>query len=161
MVGIHAQRAMLLISILSIFLAIIWANTSHILIALHQNPRISQEAGKYALFMIPGLFAYGLLECLVRFLRAQKIVYPVLISSAITTSLHVVLCWGLVLRSGLGFKGAALAYSISYWINLLLLVLYVKYSDSCAKTWTGFSKEAISNLLIFIRIAVPATLLVW
>ncbi|XP_020994952.1 protein DETOXIFICATION 16 isoform X2 [Arachis duranensis] len=64
MVGIHMQRAMLILMILCIPLSIIWANTASILTALGQDPQISSEAGQYAKFMIPSLFAYGLLQCL-------------------------------------------------------------------------------------------------
>ncbi|GLT60375.1 hypothetical protein SLA2020_331440 [Shorea laevis] len=72
MLGFHLQRAMLVLSIVSIFLAVIWANTKYILIAAGQNAIISEEAGKFITFMIPSLFAYGPLQCLVRFLQAQK-----------------------------------------------------------------------------------------
>ncbi|XP_057749356.1 protein DETOXIFICATION 16-like isoform X2 [Arachis stenosperma] len=64
MVGIHMQRAILILMILCIPLSIIWANTASILTALGQDPQISSEAGQYAKFMIPSLFAYGLLQCL-------------------------------------------------------------------------------------------------
>nr|XP_025690946.1 protein DETOXIFICATION 16 isoform X2 [Arachis hypogaea] len=64
MVGIHMQRAILILMILCISLSIIWANTASILTALGQDPQISSEAGQYAKFMIPSLFAYGLLQCL-------------------------------------------------------------------------------------------------
>ncbi|XP_059642606.1 protein DETOXIFICATION 16-like [Cornus florida] len=160
MLGIHMQRAMFILLLVSIPLAFIWANTSAILKALGQDPAISDEAGLYANFMIPSLSAYGLLQCLVRFLQTQNNVFPMMLSSGITTLLHVLVCWVLVFKSGLGNRGAALANSISYWINVLLLVLYVKFSPSCAKTWTGFSKEALHNILTFLKLAVPSAVMV-
>ncbi|KZV46522.1 MATE efflux family protein 6-like [Dorcoceras hygrometricum] len=160
MLGIHMQRAMFVVLLVCIPLAIIWTNTTSILTALGQDPDISKEAGSYARFMIPSIFGYGLLQCQVRFLQTQNNVFPMMISSGITTALHIPLCWALVFKSGLGIRGAAVANSVSYWINVLLLSLYIKFSSSCVKTWTGFSKEAIHNVLIFVRLAIPSAIMV-
>uniref|UniRef100_A0A7N0TBD0 Multidrug and toxic compound extrusion protein n=1 Tax=Kalanchoe fedtschenkoi TaxID=63787 RepID=A0A7N0TBD0_KALFE len=160
LLGIQMQKAMLILTTVSVPLAFIWANTSTILTTLGQDPEISHEAGLYAQYMIPSLFAYGLLQCLVRFLQTQNIVFPMMISSGVTTLLHILLCWVLVFKSGLGSKGAALANSISYCINVILLALYVKLSSSCSKTWTGFSVEALHNVYTFIRLAIPSALMV-
>ncbi|XP_022738656.1 protein DETOXIFICATION 16-like [Durio zibethinus] len=158
--GIHMQRAMFILMLVSIPLAIIWLNTRRILVLLGQDHDISKEAGEYACFMVPSLFAYGLLQCLVKFLQTQNIVFPMMISSGITTLLHILVCWVMVFKSGLGFKGAALANSISNWINVLLLVFYVKFSPSCAKTWAGFSKVAFHNIFTFLRLAIPSAIMV-
>ncbi|XP_060670607.1 protein DETOXIFICATION 16-like isoform X2 [Ziziphus jujuba] len=160
MLGIHMQRAMFVLLIVSIPLAVIWANTRSILTFLGQDAAISAEAGQYARFMIPSLFAYGLLQCFIRFLQTQSIVFPMMLSCGITTLIHIILCWILVLKSGLGNRGAALANSISYWINVLLLGLYVKFSSSCAKSWTGFSKESLRNIPTFLKLAIPSAVMV-
>lgn len=161
MLGIHMQRAMLILLLVSIPLAVIWAHTGTILMAVGQDPNISREAEVYARFSIPSLFAYAFLQCLIRFLQTQSIVFPMMLSSGITALLHFPLCWILVFKSGLGSKGAALANSISYWINVILLALYVKFSSSCSKTRTGLSKEALHNILGFLRLAIPSAVMVW
>ncbi|XXG83822.1 hypothetical protein AAC387_Pa10g1489 [Persea americana] len=76
MLGIHMQRAMCVLLLVSIPLAVIWAYTGQILLALGQDPEISAAAGLYARWMIPCIFAYGLLQCHVRFLQTQNIVFP-------------------------------------------------------------------------------------
>ncbi|KAK4362031.1 hypothetical protein RND71_017272 [Anisodus tanguticus] len=160
MLGIHMQRAMIILSLVSIPLAVIWANTGPILKFLGQDPSISDEAGHYALYFIPGIFAYGLLQCAVRFLQTQSIVIPMVLCAGVTTLIHILVCWILVFKSGLGGKGAALANSISYWFNFLFLALYIKFSPSCSKTWTGLSKEALKDMLAFIRLAIPSAIMV-
>ncbi|RHN52702.1 putative multi antimicrobial extrusion protein [Medicago truncatula] len=162
MLGIHMQRAMFILMIVAIPLAIIWANTRSILILLGQDLEISTEAGSYAKLMVPCLFAYGLLQCLNRFLQTQNIVFPMMFSSAVTTLLHLPLCWFMVYKSGLGSGGAAIASSISYWLNVIILALYVKFSPSCKKTWNGFSKEALAlnNIPIFLKLAIPSAVMV-
>ncbi|XP_030940730.1 protein DETOXIFICATION 16-like isoform X1 [Quercus lobata] len=159
MLGIHTQRAMFILLLTSAFLSVIWANTKPILIVMHQNSEISKEAGVYATFMIPCLFAYGLLQCLIKFLQTQNIVFPMVLSTGISALIHIPVCWILVFKSGLGSKGAAIANSISCWINVLLMALYIKFSSSCKETWTGFSKEALHNLAEFLKIAIPSALM--
>ncbi|KAK6921242.1 Multi antimicrobial extrusion protein [Dillenia turbinata] len=160
MLGIHMQRAMLILMLVCVPLSLIWANTGAILIAVGQDEEIASGAEVYASYMIPSIFAYGLLQSLNRFLQTQNIVFPLMISSGITTCLHLMVCWVLVLKSGLGIRGAALANAISYWINVLLLALYVKFSPSCAKTWKGFSKEALHNIPTFLGLAIPSAVMV-
>ncbi|KAG9449027.1 hypothetical protein H6P81_008992 [Aristolochia fimbriata] len=160
LLGIHMQRAMFILLLVSIPLAVIWGYTGFILFNLGQDPEIAAQAGLYARWMIPSIFAYGLLQCHVRFLQAQNIVFPMMISSGMTALVHILLCWILVFKSGLGFKGAALANSISYWTNVLLLALYIKFSPACKKTWTGLSKESLHDIYNFIRLAVPSAVMV-
>ncbi|KAI4341517.1 hypothetical protein MLD38_026230 [Melastoma candidum] len=160
MLGVHMQRAMFILLLVSIPLAVIWANTRQILVAVGQNESIAEAAGTYARYMIPSLFAYGILQCLMKFLQTQTIVFPMMISAAITTVCHVFVCWVLIFKSGLGFKGAAVAMSISYWLSVLQLALYVKFSPACTKTWTGFSKEAFHDVLKFLKLAIPSAVMV-
>lgn len=157
---IHMQRAMLVLLIASIPLTIIWANTESILKICGQDDDIAHEAGVYASSMIPSLFAYGFLQALTRFLQAQNIVWPMMISSGITTLLHILVCWLLVVKTSLGIEGAAFANCISYWLNAILLVLYARFSSSCSETWAGFSKEALHNILNFLKLAVPSAVMV-
>ncbi|KAI3852858.1 hypothetical protein MKW92_049200 [Papaver armeniacum] len=159
MLGIYMQRAMFVLLLVSVPLAFIWANTGRILMAVGQDQEISIEAGVYARFMIPSIFAFGLLQCQVKFLQAQSIVFPMMITSAVTALSHMLVCWILVFKTGLGSRGAAVANAISYWINTLLLALYIKFSASCKRTWTGFSVEALQDFFNFLRLAIPSAIM--
>ena len=161
MLGIQMQRAMVTLTALSIPLAFVWFYTSTIFIALGQDQEISTKAGTYIRWMIPSLFAYALLQCLNRFLQTQNLVVPMMITSGVTASVHILLCWILVFQLGLGINGAALANNISNWTNVVLLGMYVKFSPSCTNTWTGFSKEALNDLLSFLKLAVPSAFMIW
>ncbi|KAM7511713.1 hypothetical protein LguiB_010588 [Lonicera macranthoides] len=160
MLGIHKQRAMLVLLLASIPLACIWANAGQILVFLGQDPEISAQAGLYARFMIPSIFAYALLQCHIRFLQTQNNVLPMMLTTGITTLLHILTCWLLVYKSGLGSRGAALANAISYWINVLLLAGYIRLSPTCKETWTGLSKEALKDVPKFLRLAIPSALMI-
>ncbi|KAK4280737.1 hypothetical protein QN277_012318 [Acacia crassicarpa] len=159
MLGIHMQRSILVLSLSSVFLAIIWANTEQILVAMKQDKLISKEAGSYAYCLIPSLFAYGILQSIMRFLQTQNIVCPMMITSAVAALFHIIFCWILMFKTGLGSQGAAIAISVSYWVNMLLMALYVRFSSSCKASWTGFSKKALHNVLDFLKLAVPSALM--
>ncbi|KAF3452820.1 hypothetical protein FNV43_RR03253 [Rhamnella rubrinervis] len=160
MLGIHLQRAMIVLLLASIPLALIWGNAGQILVFLGQDPEISAGAGNYARFMIPSIFAFAIIQCHARFLQTQNNVTPMMVTTAFTTLAHLPICWVLVFKSGLGNRGAALANSVSYWINAVLLVLYVRISPSCKNTWTGFSKEALNGLPKFLKLSIPSAVMI-
>ncbi|XP_059659112.1 protein DETOXIFICATION 16-like [Cornus florida] len=159
MLGIHMQRAMLVVVLLGIPISVLWAFSGYILTSCGQDLAISTHAGIYARWLIPSIFPYGILQCQLRFLQTQNSVKPLMISTGFTSLVHVLVCWILVSRLGFGNKGAALSNAISYWINVLILAIYIKFSPSCQKTWTGFSKEGMKNLLSFLSLAIPSTLM--
>ncbi|TMX02932.1 hypothetical protein EJD97_019252, partial [Solanum chilense] len=160
MLGIHMQRGMLVLLAISIPISIIWAFAGHIFAFCGQDMEVSVHAGLYARLLIPSIFPYGVLQCQLRFLQTQSRLKPLVISTCFTTLIHVLLCWALVFRLRMGNKGAALCNAISYWINVLILALYIRLASSCKETWTGFSKEGARNLLSFLSIAIPSALMV-
>ncbi|KAM0827634.1 hypothetical protein ACQ4PT_068053 [Festuca glaucescens] len=160
LLGIYKQRAMLILTLVSVPVAVLWFYTGSVLLLVGQDEDIAMEAGTYARWMIPALFAYGLLQCQVRFLQTQNIVLPVMLSAAPTALFHLPICCLLVHGLGLGSKGAALSNAISFWINVVILAVYVRVSSTCNKTWTGLSVEAFHDLLSFFRLAVPSALMV-
>ena len=84
-----------------------------------------------------------------------------MITTGFTTLLHILTCWIHFFKLGLRNKGAALANAIFYWINVLLLAIYVRISPSCKKTWTGFSREAMHDVPKFLRLAIPSAVMIW
>ncbi|XP_057868199.1 protein DETOXIFICATION 16 [Cryptomeria japonica] len=157
---IYVQRAIFALFCVSIPLAVVWAYMGNILIAFGQDPLISFEAGKFARWLIPSLFAFAVLQPLVKFLQSQSIVFPMMLCSAITLCFHVPMCWVLVFKTGLGSKGAALATSISYWVNVALLLLYIYISPLCKKTWTSFTRKALYDITDFLKLAIPSSLMI-
>lgn len=161
MLGVHLQRAMLVFTFLCFPIALIWSCTEQIFTIFKQNPEISMQAGIYASWLIPSIFPYGILQCQLRFLQTQNNIMPLMLSTGIASVVHVTMCWTLVFRFGFGNRGAALSIAIAYWANVLILAIYIKFSPTCQKTWTGFSKDGMKNLFSFLKLAVPSALMVW
>ncbi|KAF2311462.1 hypothetical protein GH714_023254 [Hevea brasiliensis] len=79
MLGVYMQRAMLVLVLTSIPISLIWHFTGQIFISLKQDPQISIRSGIYARWLIPAIVPYGLLQCQLRFLQTQNIVWPLVL----------------------------------------------------------------------------------
>ncbi|CAN6231345.1 unnamed protein product [Urochloa humidicola] len=159
LLGVHKQRAMLVLALVSLPVAAVWACAGKILALCGQDPEIAASAGGYIRWLIPALFGFGPLQCHVRFLQTQNAVVPVMLSSGAAALAHPAICWLLVHRLGFGSRGAALANGVAYLANLAFLALYVRLSPSCKNTWQGFSREALRGITSFLKLAVPSALM--
>jgi MATE family multidrug resistance protein len=88
-------------------------------------------------------------------------VIPMLVCSATTLVLHAGILYTFIYALGWGFRGAAMATSVSFWINAILLILYVKFSEMCKDTWKNFTREAFVDLYEFLKLAVPSCVMIW
>ncbi|KAM7275224.1 hypothetical protein ACFE04_017090 [Oxalis oulophora] len=158
-VGIQTQTAIFCLLLVSIPLSLIWINMEKILLLMGQDPKISHEAGKFILWLIPGLFAYATLQPLIRYLQIQSLTFPMLLSSCGCLLIHIPLCWTLVYKTNLQNVGAAVAIGITYWINVIFLGLYIKYSSMCAKTRIPLSMELFYGIREFFGLAIPSTVM--
>ncbi|XP_071679101.1 protein DETOXIFICATION 16 [Lolium perenne] len=158
-VGVHTQRAMLVLITICVPVSVMWNFTEPILIFIRQNRDVSTEAASYIRWLIPGLFGYALVQCQTRFLNNQRVVVPLMLSSLICSVLNVPLCWLLVFKSPFANKGAAMALSISYWFNAILLALYIRFSHTCKATWKGFSRDALHHVPQFLKLAGSSALM--
>ncbi|XP_042414145.1 protein DETOXIFICATION 10-like [Zingiber officinale] len=157
--GVYTYRAIFSLLMACLPISLLWASMGKLLQLVGQDPAISQEAERYAIWLIPGLFAYAITQPLMKFLQSQSLILPMLLSSVSTLCLHVLLCWLLVYKSSLHNVGAAVSLSISYWLNVLILILYIRYSDSFRSTRSPITKEAFKGINEFIRVAVPSALM--
>ncbi|KAG6494176.1 hypothetical protein ZIOFF_049195 [Zingiber officinale] len=157
--GVYTYRAIFSLLMVCLPISLVWASMGKLLQIVGQDPAISQEAERYAIWMIPGLFAYAITQPLMKFLQSQSLIFPMLLSSVSTLCFHVLFCWLLVYKSSLYNVGAAVSLSISYWLNVLILILYIRYSDSCRLTRSPITKEAFKGIYEFLRVAVPSTLM--
>ncbi|KAL3565501.1 hypothetical protein D5086_033547 [Populus alba] len=78
-------------------------------------------ARKYSICLIPNLFSYAILQALIRCFQTQSLILPMLFSSFASLCFHIPLCWALVFKAEMGIIGAALAISLSYWLNVILI----------------------------------------
>ncbi|TQD79720.1 hypothetical protein C1H46_034748 [Malus baccata] len=80
---------------------------------------------------------------------------PLVFFSVIPLALHVLVVYGLVHWTTLGFRGAPLAASILIWISMIMLATYVKRAKKFERTWEGFSFESFHYVLMDLKLALP------
>jgi Na+-driven multidrug efflux pump len=104
---------------------------------------VAYYASVYARGYLLSAPVYAAYEVLRRFLQCQSMVRPMLYTSAVTTSSHVL--W-------LGFMGAPVAVAITMFLNFALLLLYVLIKrPHRAGTWTGWSRECLRDAPRYIK----------
>ncbi|KAF8024078.1 hypothetical protein BT93_F1323 [Corymbia citriodora subsp. variegata] len=158
--GIHLQASCIVSLFFSTLISIFWYYTEPILILLHQDSQIAKMAALYMKFLIPGIFAYGFLQNILRFLQTQSIVLPLVTLSVVPFVIHIGIAYALVHWTVLGFEGAPLAASISLWLSVLGLAIYVACSKRCKNSWRGISFESFSYIFINLRLALPSAAMV-
>ncbi|XP_061338301.1 protein DETOXIFICATION 14-like [Gastrolobium bilobum] len=158
--GLYTYTAVISLTMVSAPISVLWIFLDKVLILLGQDPTISLEARKYAIWLIPALFGSAILKPLTRFFQTQSLIFPLLLSSSLVLCFHIVTCWSLVFKLGLGHVGAAIAFSLSTWFNAILLLSFVKYSSACEKTRIPFSKKAFHSIGEFFRFAVPSAAMI-
>ncbi|VFQ75287.1 unnamed protein product [Cuscuta campestris] len=147
--------------------AILWLLTEKLLLSLGQDPSIAAEAGKYAIWLIPTLFPYSVLQSLVRYLLSQGLIVPMVWSAVASLCLQVPICWVFVFKMELGSAGAALSIGISYWANVVFILFYVAKSSSSSTCKipsschaASFTRDAFLTMGDFFKLAVPSAVMV-
>ncbi|XP_002532233.2 protein DETOXIFICATION 14 isoform X2 [Ricinus communis] len=158
--GIRVYTAVFSLNLVCVPLCILWIYMGKILVLIGQDPVISQEAAKFATCLVPALFGYATLQAVVRYFQMQSLIFPLIITSLFATCFHILLCWILVFNSGLGKLGAAISIGISYWLNVILLGVYMVFSSSCAETRVPISMELFKGIGQFIGLAIPSAVMI-
>ncbi|XP_076897009.1 protein DETOXIFICATION 12-like [Bidens hawaiensis] len=158
--GTLIYTAIFSLLIVCVLVAILWIHAGSLLILIGQSPSISHEAGKFITWLIPALFAYAILQPLVRYFQMQSMLLPMLASSIIALCLHIPLCWALVYKTALGNIGAAVSMGVALWSNVIFLLFYMTYSPSCAKTRSPVSFEAFHWMKQFFSFAIPSAVMI-
>ena len=159
--SIYTYGAIISLLLLCIPIAILWIFMEKFLMLIQQDPEISHVAGKFTIWMIPALFSHAILQPLIRYFQSQYLTLPLLAASVATLAFHIPMCWAFVFKFNMGSDGAALAISLSYWLNTIFLGLYAMYSPKCAGTRAPVSMEVFSTIKDFLRLGVPSALMAW
>ncbi|CAL1414303.1 unnamed protein product [Linum trigynum] len=158
--GIHLQASCIISFLFSVAISVIWFYTEPILIILGQDPQISSMAALYMKYLIPGVFAYGFLQNILRFLQTQSVVMPLVLFSMLPACIHIGLAYALVYLTPLGFIGAPLAAAISLWVSFVALALYVGFGKRFEQTWSGCSSESFDYVVVALKLALPSAAMV-
>ncbi|XP_019458382.1 PREDICTED: protein DETOXIFICATION 33 [Lupinus angustifolius] len=158
MLGVYMQRSWVILFVTALFLIPIYVWSPPILRLIGQTPEISDAAGKFALWMLPQLFAYALNFPIQKFLQAQRKVNVMLCISAAVLVSHTFFSWLLILKLGWGIKGAAITLNISWWLVVIAQSLYIFITKS-EGAWSGFTWLAFVDLYDFVKLSLASAIM--
>ncbi|KAL8542850.1 hypothetical protein ACS0TY_003657 [Phlomoides rotata] len=158
MLGVYMQRSLIITMVTALLLTPLYIFTSPILKVFRQSHEISDVAGKFALWVLPQLFAYALNFPLQKFLQAQSKIWVMTTISVVVLGFHLLLNWILVVKLGMGLAGAAIAENISWWLVVLAQIVYV-VAGFFPQSWTGLSTKAFKNLVGFVKLSVASAIM--
>lgn len=155
--GLHLQRGILVLMLIFIPIAGMWISSEYIFSQLlFQDPELARLSALFLKGLLPGAPAFLIFECVKKFLQAQGIMhastYVLLIVSPLNAFLNYSLVWSPWI--GMGFMGAPLATSISYWNMLLLLILYIRFVNG-RQCWGGWTRASLTGWTEFLKLAIP------
>jgi multidrug resistance protein, MATE family len=180
MVGLHMQRMIYFLGLVTIPIGAIWICSPWILGALVPEKDLAVLAGSYLRIYLVGAPGYATFEAGKRFVQAQGLFTPSLVVLLVCAPLNILLNWLFVWVSAKslgqvafqrctdsvqklhwGLQGAAAGTSIINLLGPILLLFYVRFViPSSLQCWPGLSRSALKNWGPMIRLAVPGILMV-
>jgi multidrug resistance protein, MATE family len=180
MVGLHMQRMIYFLWLVTIPIGVIWASAPWIISAIVPEKDLAVLAGSYLKIYLIGAPGFATFEAGKRFVQAQGMFTPPLFVLLVCAPLNLLLNWVFVWVSeawsfftlenkgsnfeqkyGWGLRGAAAATSLTNILQPILLLLYVRFAiPSSLRCWPGLSREAFKNWRPMIRLAVQGVIMV-
>ncbi|KAI4314381.1 hypothetical protein L6164_027295 [Bauhinia variegata] len=158
MLGVYMQRSWLILNLTALLLTLMYVFAEPILKAIGQTTAISEAAGRFAVWMIPQLFAYAMNFPIQKFLQSQSKIMVMAWISAAALVVHSIFSWLLMLKVEWGLMGAATVLNSSWWFIVLAQLVYI-LSGACGRAWTGFSVKAFQNLWGFARLSIASAVM--
>ncbi|KAI6149691.1 MATE efflux family protein [Pisolithus tinctorius] len=163
--SIHFQRCVILLWLLFIPVAILWAFIEPVLLAIGEPARLCKDVQAIMRILIFGAPGYIAFESLKKYLQCQGIMRASTIVLILVSPINLVLNIFFVHYTPLGMLGCPVALSITYWLCFILLILVTLLSPThkANATWGGLQLQAAMNLKScfgFLKLALPGILMV-
>lgn len=161
LVGLHLQRMILFMLLVTVPIGAVWLCSGWILAALVPEKELAHLAGRYLSLLLAGAPGYAIFEAGKRFTQAQGLFNASLFVLLIATPVNIVLNYAFVFVLDWNLTGAALATVVSQNLLPLLLWIYVYFVNPASlECWGGFTKSAFSHWGPMAKLAVPGIVMV-
>ncbi|KAF9734427.1 hypothetical protein PMIN06_004656 [Paraphaeosphaeria minitans] len=160
-VGLHLQRMVLLMLLVTIPIAAVWLCSGWILAALVPEKELAYMAGRYLQILLAGAPGYAVFEAGKRFTQAQGHFNASLFVLIVATPVNMLLNYLFVFVLHWYLPGAALATVLSNTLLPILLWIYVYFiAPSSLECWAGFTRAALTNWGPMARLSLPGIVMV-
>jgi MATE family multidrug resistance protein len=161
LVGLHLQRMVLFMLLVTIPIAAVWLSSGWILAALVPEKELARLAGKYLSILLAGAPGYAIFEAGKRFTQAQGLFNASLFVLLIATPVNILLNYLFVFVLDWDLEGAALATVLSHNLLPVLLFVYVYFVNPASlECWAGFTRDAFRHWGPMAKLAVPGIIMV-
>lgn len=156
--GCFLNRGRIMQFIFFIIETIILLFTKEILIGLGQEEATAGAAQQYIITLLPGLFAMTQFETVRRYLQAMDIFYVGMYIGIVTTVLHVLWSFIFVIQLEMGVTGASLSTCITYWLNLIIITVYISFKSDVVEpsSWHFFNKDSFKGWSEYLTYGLPS-----
>ena len=154
-VGVYLQRGILIHALGLLVVLALWSNIESILNLLHQPPCAIQYTVVFFQgfsFALPAILFYYTLQ---KFLQAQGIVYPFIISEVAAMVVSVLAHYLLMFVADLGILGAGIALGLSQYAALVFLLGVIWIYKLHKETWDGWSWECLNDWGQYVKYSIP------
>lgn len=155
-VGLHLQRMILFMLLITLPIGVVWLCSGWILAALVPEKELAFMAGRYLRILLAGSPGYAVFEAGKRFTQAQGLFNASLFVLVITTPINILLNYLFVFVLQWELTGAALSTVVSNTLLPVLLWVYVYFiAPSSLECWGGFTRAALTNWGPMCRLGIP------
>ncbi|CAM0950396.1 unnamed protein product [Alopecurus aequalis] len=155
MMGIYLQRSWIILTGCAVLMLPIFIFTEPLLVFIGQDPKISAVAGVISVWYIPVSFASVVNFTLQMYLQAQSKNVIITYLAFANLGVHLFLSWLLTIKFQLGLTGVMTSMVIAMWIPALGQLIFV-LCGACPLTWTGFSSEALTDLVPILKLSLSS-----
>eukprot|EP00667_Euglena_gracilis_P004739 EG_transcript_4765 len=164
LVGLLAQRAVLIGVLFCSPAVALWWFIEPVLLALNQDPKVVHWASRFLRFNSFGFGPLVVLEVGRKFITAQGIVAPVSLIFLFSITFHSLATYLLTWPLGLGFDGCAIALSLTYIVTAVVCLLYIAFAhrftqQNPLQCWGGFSRKAFQDWGGFLKLGLAGAAL--
>ena len=154
-VGVYLQRCILIFVLAMVPVYGLWFNIESVLNLLHQPPCVVEQATDYIQIYSASLPAVFLFILLQRYLQAQNIVWPFILTGLAANAVSALFHYLLIFVAGIGIHGAATAIVLSNYtsVGVLLVIIYIRKLHRM--TWGGWSRESLKDWFQIARYGFP------
>lgn len=161
--GHHLNRSILVMIVFTLPVTILWLYMEKLMLLLGQEAQVAYFAGEYILVLVPGILPVLIFECMKRFLQAQGIMSGVFVVVSFSAPINIFLQWLFIGPFDLGFRGAALATCVTYYLQPIILFVYAKFFTTGLHHYHGWNWKQVfdtEKLMLFLKLAIPGAAMI-
>ncbi|KAF4446979.1 hypothetical protein F53441_9450 [Fusarium austroafricanum] len=156
-VGLHVQRMLLLMAVVTIPVGAIWISSPAFLSLILKQEHLAVKAGSFLRVSLLGIPGYASFEALKRFLQAQGDFNTGMAVLVICAPINALLSWLFAFRLNMGLEGAALGAAVANTLRPTILLICIFFKKSTHECWPGFTRRAFRGWGPLVRLSVAGS----